>query len=223
MRKYSNYVISFEGLPGSGKTTLSKMLSGELISKGVSVEYVKPLKRKKIEGTLSFFGSPSYKLWINTIPLVEPEVAIPIFASIVRSEIPAKDKGVIITDRHLDSVFAFLYAFYNLRGFGMALKDFHRLFYDIGWRIVPKPYLTILLRYNAPVLKRVETDKKDNIDEELEEQLRLVEKAYDFLAQTEERIVVVESDSSPLITYKKMMEKAGDRLERLLKKREKKE
>lgn len=187
------FVVSFEGLPGAGKTTFSKMLVGELLYRGYSVSLVKPFTKERIELAMSPYAGERRRLWVNKVPLVPPRTAAQVLLGILSDDRLA-EADVLVYDRHVDTVFAGLWAFYTQNGEDLPLPEFYDWFYHVAEHFLTLPDVTVYLRVDRDLVeRRVGIYKRMVLDEYILEQLGLMERAYEYVSERSPRVRPVDS------------------------------
>lgn len=175
MRK-KGYLISIEGIDGSGKTTQSKLLTGKLKERGYDAIYTR-------EPTNGPIGTIIKREVLRRGKRPPPVVEAVLFAADrlnhVEKEIkPALEKGkVIICDRYVHSSLAYQ------GSAGISLKWIRKIN-----KFAPKPDLAIYLDVKPEIgLSRVRKEK--TVMDELEIQ-KLVRKMYLKLVEEGELVIV---------------------------------
>ena len=192
-KKSSPFVISFEGLPGAGKTTFSKLLVGELLHRGYNTMLVKPFTKERVELAMSAYAGERRRLWVNEVPLIPLKTAVQVLLGILSDDRFA-DADVLVYDRHVDTVFAGLWAFYTQNGEGIQLQEFYDWFYEVADYFLAFPDITFYLQVDRNSIgRRVGIYKRFVLDGYLSEQLMLMEKAYNYVSSKTDRLHTVKS------------------------------
>jgi len=192
-------LITLEGIDGSGKSTLSKLLQERFQELKVPFIAVREPGGTKIgEKIREFLLDPN----VNLSPLDEVYLYATSRTALVREVIrPAINSKIIVSERYLDSSLA-----YQGYGKGVPLKFIYEVNRPAIMNILPD--LTILLDANpTDCLKRLEERQKDRIELQgilLQENVR---RGYLKLARLfEERYMVIDATLPPEEIAKRALE-----------------
>jgi dTMP kinase len=176
--------IVFEGIDGSGKTTLSKMLTNFLLTKGVKAvwtrepyteEVRKLLTEKKLDPwgeTYLFLGDRA----VHVNEFIKPKL---------------EKKFTVISDRFYLSTFA-----YQGYGRGLNLSTLRRLNEKVTGNI--KPDLTILLDIDEKkAIERLKNSRKQLDSFESYEFLSKVRRGFKKLITKEKNFLILNAEKNP--------------------------
>ena len=175
--------IVFEGIDGTGKTTLSKKLVEFLLSKGIKAVWTREPYSKPI---LEVLKGKELSPWAEThLFLADRDIHIGEFIK------PYLEKGyTVVSDRYYLSTLA-----YQGFGRGLDLELLKRLNEQIVGDL--KPNLTILLDINVDkAVERIEKNRKNRDRFEKVEFLKRVREGFLKLAKEEKNVVVLNGDKN---------------------------
>ena len=192
-------IVSFEGIDGSGKTTLSKKFYNYLIKKKYKAVILhepggtkigEKIRRLLLKRDEKFSKYTELFLYLaSRIELVEEKIKRYL-----------REGNIIILDRYIDSTFAY-------QGYGRKIplkyiEDLHKIF--IGNKFFPD--ITFLIDEKPENLVEILNKKKmDRIEKESIEFQRKIRKGYLKLAKRKKRIKVIKRESSEE-TFRKIVE-----------------
>ncbi|HTD81336.1 MAG TPA: dTMP kinase, partial [Thermoplasmata archaeon] len=166
--------VTFEGIDGSGKTTVVHRIEPELRRRGVKVTLTS-------EPTRTWLGDAVRKSYQDDVgPLAETFLFLADRArhtEVIRTWVAAG--SIVVSDRYADST----YAYQGARLMGVV-KDPIRWLQRVSAPVVLEPDLTILLEVPARLGLRRIADRKRKVRFEKEGFLTKVAKNYDRLARS---------------------------------------
>lgn len=172
--------ITFEGIDGSGKTTIAKLLY-EKIGKNVVLT---------AEPTKTWLGDAVNKALENKMDAIT--VALLFMAD--RNEHVKKIKKwieegkIVICDRYIDSTFAY-------QSIHLEMKNPEKWIYKVHEPFLFKPHLTFLLKIHPEkAMERINSRKR--ILYEKTKFLEEVQKKYIEMAEKESRFVIINAEKS---------------------------
>jgi dTMP kinase len=201
--------ITFEGIDGSGKTTVSKILKARLEKDGYKAMLIKeptetPLG-KFIRGEILGSGSAGAEDALTALFLFSADRTVHI------DEIKAKLNclDVIICDRFIDSTYAYQTAGFNDTGENKKLKDFilgvNEFILEQKEFSIDRTYLFDLKPETALSRLNGRADKIDGFDSRPPEFFNSVRNNYLRLSEKyKERIKIIDASAPPENTAKKI-------------------
>lgn len=183
-------LITFEGIDGSGKSTQLQMLERQLTGLGYTVQCF----REPGGTTLS---EAVRDLLLDPLETMDPVTELLLFSA-ARSELitrevqPALKQGnIVLLDRFYDSTVAY-------QGFGrkcLAIEDISRINQTASHGIVPD--LTFYFRISLQeASKRTDHLEKDRMEKSGMAFYKAVIEGFEYLAETEERIHIIDANRS---------------------------
>jgi dTMP kinase len=193
--------IVFEGIDGSGKTTLSKKLAEFLLSKGIKTVWTKEPYSETIRELLK---TKDLSPWGEThLFLADRDLHL---KELIK---PYLEKGyTVISDRFYLSTLAY-------QGYGRGL-DLNRL-REMNDNITGdlKPDLTILLDLNVDIaLERIKKDRKSTDRFEKKEFLERVRKGFLELSNNENNIIILKGDRNIYELFGEVLKAVGRLIDR---------
>ena len=197
--------ISFEGLDGSGKTTVIKMVEEFLVNKGLKVLLTREPGAKDSKEALKI-----REIILNPENELDDMTEAVLYAAdrslhLKRTILPAlKENTVILCDRYIDSSLA-----YQGKARGLGIDRVKKLNDAVTNNTYPD--LTLLLRI-PPKLSFERTIKRNGVKDRLEEEgLKFREDIYlgyeELLKMFPERIKVIDATKNIETVYKEVISK----------------
>lgn len=197
-RKTRGILLSFEGLPGSGKTTQSRMLADWLNKEGLRVAYLPDLARLQADPSsstiIALFTSPDDPFARHGDVITDTYMAAAIRASILADHVtPALDRNdLVIEDRGAHTMYSYSLATL-LQHHHVETRDALTWLNAIGSFAGPDADYALWLR--LPPEEAIERATRRNASPFTVEQhayLRHVHDAYSLLAATDQRLTAVD-------------------------------
>ncbi len=193
--------IVFEGIDGSGKTTLSKKLAEFLLSKGIKTVWTKEPYSETIRELLK---TKDLSPWGEThLFLADRDLHL---KELIK---PYLEKGyTVISDRFYLSTLA-----YQGYGRGLDLNRLREMNDNIRGDL--KPDLTILLDLNVDIaLERIKKDRKSTDRFEKKEFLERVRKGFLELSNNENNIIILKGDRNIYELFGEVLKAVGRLIDR---------
>lgn len=184
-------VISFEGIGGSGKSTVIKKLINHFSQRGNKVLFHKPISRQRLEQALTVFPGKKQQVWVCKLPWVPPKVEALSYLSFLlydcKKLISDKEEfDFVYFDRYIDTVSAHVIARNNILGRKLSLQEFYQWFRNIYGKEILIPDKTLILDVSLEnAEKRTIKREGKRYTEKDKRGFMIIKEFYDFLLEQE--------------------------------------
>lgn len=200
--------LSFEGVDGSGKTTMSRFAEQKLLELGQAVIWTRePGGTEVAEKIRNLLLSPSNRIDSETEILLFSAARCHHIKHLIQPALD--DNQIVITDRYADSTMA-----YQCHNFD-ELWDLQEWLVEQKWMIWPD--FTFYLKVSPEIAtKRVlsRSGKSiDRMDQQFFDRVSSMIKIYDELAENCERIITIDANQTQKEVEESVLEKLSQLLE----------